>query len=61
MCDACVDLGPGLSVGVQVCVSYKCKGGEGTQPLSPRVVEDGEEAGEVEVEGKIEVALRLEL
>ena len=35
--------------------------GEGTQPLSPRVVEDGEEAGEVEVEGKIEVALRLEL
>ena len=49
-----------MSVDVQVCVSYNDRR-EGTQPLSPRVVGDGEEAGEVEVEGKIEVALRLEL
>ena len=35
--------------------------GEGTQPLSPSIIVDGEEAGEVEVEGKIEVALMLEL
>ena len=34
---------------------------EGMQPLSPRVVGGGEEADEVEAEGKIEMALRLEL
>ena len=40
-----------MSVDVQVCVSYNDRR-EGTQPLSPRVVGDGEEAGEVEVEEK---------
>ena len=42
-------LGPGMSVDVQMCVSYNDRR-EGTRPLSPRVVRDSEGAGEVKVE-----------